>query len=153
MNKEAIDHLKTATRQDPDNPDAWYQLAAAYTHAGMKGEADLATAENYLLSGRASEAAYVAGRAARALPKGSPAQLRALDITSVVQANMQQKGGKKRLQTEDRASGDGSPTFRFENSYSPSWQHSSANDRLVVDPYATQQLPKNLQYLRGNDVP
>ena len=96
LNKEAIDHLKIATRLEPDNENAWYQLAAAYTHAGMNGEADLATAENYLLTGRAPEAAYVAGRAARALPKGSPAQLRAMDITAVVQANMSQRDRKRR---------------------------------------------------------
>ena len=152
LNKEAIEHLKTATRLDSQNADAWYQLAAAYTHAGMAGEADLATAENYLLSGRASEAAYVAGRAARVLPKGSPAQLRAMDITSVVQANMQQKGGKKRLQQQGDQATNGGPTFQFESN-GMSWQQSSANDRLVVDPHTTQQLPKNLQYLRGNDTP
>ena len=64
---------------------------------------------------------------------------------------MQQKGGKKRLQG-DPIPGDG-PTFRFESTDSTSWQRSSANDRLVVDPSTTQQLPKNLQYLRGNEVP
>ncbi len=147
MNKEAIEHLKIATRLDPDNSDSWYQLAAAYTHAGMNGEADLATAENYLLTGRASEAAYVAGRAARALPKGSPSQLRAMDITSVVQANMSQKG-RKGQQPQDQVN-QGNSTFRFESS-GTSWPQSSANDRLTVDPYSTQTLPENLQYLGGS---
>ena len=64
---------------------------------------------------------------------------------------MQQKGGKKRLQG-DSATSDG-PTFRFESSDSQSWQRSSANDRLVVDPSTQQQLPRNLQYLHGNELP
>jgi predicted Zn-dependent protease len=157
MNKQAIDHLKTATRLEPDNQDAWYQLAAAYTHAGMSGEADLATAENYLLTGRTSEAAYVAGRAARSLPKGSPAQLRAMDITSVVQANMSKKDRRRQLspleeaQAKARAqANDANRAFYFNPP--PTWQDQDINGtgpRLRSD---LPQVPDSMRY-HGAPVP
>ncbi len=141
MDKEAIEHLKTAARLDPNNADTWYQLAAAYTHTGQKGEADLATAENYLLTGRASEAAYVAGRAARNLPKGSPAQLRALDITSVIQANMNDKKGK-RLDLQNPDKPDAVEGFHFYSSGTPPFEQQQQQQ------YVPSQGPQTLWQMR-----
>lgn len=101
-NAEAIEHLEIATRRDRSNSFAWYQLALGYSRAGMFGMADLATAENYLLENRVPEAAHVARRAAKALPAGSPSQLRALDITSAIQGAMTERERKREEKRRER---------------------------------------------------
>jgi predicted Zn-dependent protease len=155
LNKEAIDHLKIATRLEPDNQEAWYQLAAAYTHAKMSGEADLATAENYLLTGRTSEAAYVAGRAARALPKGSPAQIRAMDITSVVQANMSKKDRRRQLGPLEQAQAEAkaqaaSANRQFYFEPTPAWQ---TQDVQGNGPQLRPDLPQTPDSMRYHGAP
>lgn len=77
---EAIKDLELATREDPDNSMAWYQLAIAYGRGGDIGKAALASAERFLLIGKLEEAYQQAQRAEAALPAGSPGALRAADI-------------------------------------------------------------------------
>ncbi|PWR23733.1 M48 family metalloprotease [Zavarzinia compransoris] len=77
---EAIKDLEIATREDPDNSMAWYQLAIAYGRQGDIGKAALASAERFLLTGKMEEAYQQAQRAEANLPVGSPGALRAADI-------------------------------------------------------------------------
>ncbi|HKJ73925.1 MAG TPA: hypothetical protein VKA19_07395, partial [Alphaproteobacteria bacterium] len=90
---------------------------------------------------RASEAAYVAGRAARNLPKGSPAQLRALDITSVIQANMNDKKGK-RLDLQDPDKPAAVEGFHFYSSGTPPFEQQQQQQ------YVPSQGPQTLWQMR-----
>ncbi|MCF4164508.1 M48 family metalloprotease [Zavarzinia compransoris] len=76
----AIRDLEIATREDPDNSMAWYQLAIAYGRQDNIGMAALASAERFMLTGKLEDAYQQAQRAEAALPVGSPGALRAADI-------------------------------------------------------------------------
>ncbi|WP_147385573.1 tetratricopeptide repeat protein [Oleomonas cavernae] len=77
---QAIQALEIATRDDPDNSMAWYQLAIAYGRRGDIGLAALASAERFLLTGKLDDAFQQAQRAEQLLPVGSPGALRAADV-------------------------------------------------------------------------
>lgn len=77
---DAIRDLEIATRTDPDNSMAWYQLAIAYGRQDNIGQAALASAERFLLIGKLEDAYQQAQRAEGLLPPGSPGALRAADI-------------------------------------------------------------------------
>jgi len=77
---QAIQALEIATRDDPDNSMAWYQLAIAYGRRGDIGLAALASAERFLLTGKLDDAFQQAQRAEQLLPAGSPGALRAADV-------------------------------------------------------------------------
>jgi predicted Zn-dependent protease len=77
---QAISALEIATRDDPDNSMAWYQLAIAYGRRGDIGLAALASAERFLLTGKLDDAFQQAQRAEQLLPAGSPGALRAADV-------------------------------------------------------------------------
>lgn len=79
----AIDDLRVGLLTEPRNPSAWRQLAIAYGRKGDMGEAALAQAEEALLTGRADEAVFHAGKAERLLPQGSRGWLQAQDIEQV----------------------------------------------------------------------
>ncbi|MEM9737034.1 MAG: tetratricopeptide repeat protein, partial [Pseudomonadota bacterium] len=81
--REALDVLQDARRDDMGDAAALRDLATAYSRAGDIGMATLATAERHALTGRNQEAVLQARRAERLLPNGSPAWLRAQDILSL----------------------------------------------------------------------
>lgn len=77
---EAERVLRAAVGKDRQNPFAWYQLGVVY---GMRGDfprAQLASAEQQVLSGNYRGAFANAGAAEAALPAGSPDWIRAQDI-------------------------------------------------------------------------
>jgi predicted Zn-dependent protease len=80
---EALEVLQNARRRDLGDAVALRALATAYSRADNQGMAALATAERYALAGSIKNATLHAGRAAAALPEGSPGWLRAQDILSL----------------------------------------------------------------------
>lgn len=77
---EAERVLRAAVGKDRQNPFAWYQLGVVY---GMRGDfprAQLASAEQQVLSGNFRGAFANAGAAEAALPTGTPDWIRAQDI-------------------------------------------------------------------------
>lgn len=92
MMTDAAENLRFATHQEPDNADAWLQLSTAYAHQDNQPLAEAALAEYSLLIGKYAEAIYHSDRAAKALPKGSPVELRMEDVR--VQAEQQRDKAK-----------------------------------------------------------
>lgn len=80
---DAVDNLRAGLLVEPRNAAAWRQLAVAHGRNGEMGEAAVAQAEEALLTGRADEAIYHAGKAKRLLPRGSRGWLQAQDIEHV----------------------------------------------------------------------
>lgn len=80
MMKDAAENLRFATHQEPDNAKSWLQLSTAYAHQENDPLAEAALAEYSLLIGKYAEAIYHSDRAAKALPKGSPVELRMEDV-------------------------------------------------------------------------
>ena len=77
---EAKGHLNKALQTEPDNHSAWRLLAIAHGRLGDEGMAAYAMAEQTLLEGKLSDAAYHAGKAERLLPRSGPIWLRIQDI-------------------------------------------------------------------------
>jgi predicted Zn-dependent protease len=90
----AIGHLRRSVRLDHDNAPAWRQLAIAHGRKGEMGESFLALAEEALLQDRKEDASRLAQRAQRQLTEGSPAWLRAEDLTKLAEAR--ERKSKKR---------------------------------------------------------
>ena len=78
--ESAIANLRAALQRNPRSAWVWRQMAVAYGRHGQLGMSSLAMAEAAFLRGEKSEARYHAGRAAKALPEGSPGRLQAADI-------------------------------------------------------------------------
>ncbi|MEM9422370.1 MAG: M48 family metalloprotease [Pseudomonadota bacterium] len=78
--REAIEVLKSALRQEPDNGFGWSELARAYAFEGEQGLANLAQAQAFFAGGNLPEAHRFATRAKDALPAGTPEHLQSLDI-------------------------------------------------------------------------
>ncbi len=93
---EALVILNNSRRLDPRLSSTWRWLAVAYGRNGDIGNAALATAERYILSGRRKDAVTQARRAEQALPAGSPGQLRAQDIIAIGSPEKRQKRPNKR---------------------------------------------------------
>ena len=79
--KKAIDNLIIAARAEPNYAEHWHFLGIAYGRGGQLAESSLALAESSLLRNEFVEAKYHAEKAKRGLAKGSPAFLRAADIS------------------------------------------------------------------------
>lgn len=77
---DAKTHLNKALQSEPDNHSAWRLLAIAHGRLGDEGMAAYAMAEQTLLEGKLSDAAYHAGKAERLLPRSGPIWLRIQDI-------------------------------------------------------------------------
>ncbi len=77
---EAEQVLRAAVGRDRENPFAWYQLGVVYGQRGDFPRAQLASAEQQVLSGNFHGAFANAGAAESALPTGSPDWIRAQDI-------------------------------------------------------------------------
>jgi predicted Zn-dependent protease len=80
---EAVTLLKSALQRDGEIPEAYAQLAMAYGRKGDLAEADLASAQAAVARGDVMTARQLAGRAKTRLPVGSPAWVRADDITNM----------------------------------------------------------------------
>jgi len=77
---EAEDVLRAAVGRDHRNPFAWYQLGVVYGQRGDIPRAQLASAEQQIMSG-SPRAALMSARAAEAgLPQGTPDWIRAQDV-------------------------------------------------------------------------
>ena len=85
---EAVTLLRNATQADPQLGSAWQQLAIGYARQDNIAMAELASANQYLVRGD-KQAAFHARRAMKLLPPGSPAWLRAQDITAVFDKQQQ----------------------------------------------------------------
>ena len=77
---DAKAQLTKALQSEPDNHSGWRLLSIAYGRQGDEGMAAYAMAEQTLLEGRLTDAAYHAGKAERLLPKSGPIWLRIQDI-------------------------------------------------------------------------
>lgn len=78
--QEAERVLKAAVARDRENPFAWYQLGVVYEANGDHARAQLASAEQQVMSLEMPRALRSAEAAEADLPKGSPDWLRAQDI-------------------------------------------------------------------------
>jgi predicted Zn-dependent protease len=86
---EAEQVLKGAVGRDRENPAAWYQLGIVYGARGDIPRAQLASAEQQIMSGRPREALLNAESAERALPSGSPDWIRAQDVALQARAELE----------------------------------------------------------------
>lgn len=77
---DAKANLNKALQSEPDNHGGWRLLAIAHGRLGEEGMAAYAMAEQTLLEGKLSDAAYHAGKAERLLPRSGPVWLRIQDI-------------------------------------------------------------------------
>lgn len=78
--KDAEGHLHAALAREPEDAMGWNLLGIAYGKNGDEGMASYAMAEEAILEGRGGDAAYLAGKAERLLPKTGPIWLRLQDI-------------------------------------------------------------------------
>ena len=79
--KKAIKNLTAAARAEPNYTPHWHFLGIAYGRDQQLAQSSLALAEASLLRGEFAEAKYHAEKAKRGLATGSPAFLRAEDIS------------------------------------------------------------------------
>ncbi len=77
---EAEQVLRAAVGRDRENPFAWYQLGVVYGTRGDIPRAQLASAEQQIMSGNPRAAMSNARAAEQSLPTGSPDWLRAQDV-------------------------------------------------------------------------
>lgn len=80
---EARGILQRAYARDPRDPRMLRALAVAHAKSGQPGPAAVVTAERYALQGNFRQAAVLAERAQRLLPRGTPGWLKADDILAV----------------------------------------------------------------------
>jgi predicted Zn-dependent protease len=80
---EAVPILRSAIQRDDDIPGAFTQLGMAYGLTGNLAEADLASAQAAAARGDIGTARQLASRAKTRFPVGSPAWVRADDITNL----------------------------------------------------------------------
>ncbi|MFC3050944.1 M48 family metalloprotease [Kordiimonas pumila] len=100
MMEKAIPILEDATRIDPGNTFAWFNLAKAYSWIGQDAKASLATAERFFSAGVPPQAMMHARRAMEGFKPGTPEHLRAQDIFFVSQEateRMERQRGRQRL--------------------------------------------------------
>jgi predicted Zn-dependent protease len=86
---EAEQVLKAAVGRDRENPAAWYQLGVVYGARGDIPRAQLASAEQQIMSGLPREALHSAESAERGLPSGSPDWIRAQDVAMQARAELE----------------------------------------------------------------
>jgi predicted Zn-dependent protease len=80
--EEAVTLLETASRREPESPEAFDQMALAYGRKGDLARADLASAQASFARGDLQTARALAGRAKSRFPVGSPGWVRADDIAT-----------------------------------------------------------------------
>ena len=87
--EEAERVLRASVARDRENPVAWYQLGMVYGAKGDIPRAQLASAEQQMMSDRPREALHNAESAERSLPQGSPDWLRAQDVAMQARAELE----------------------------------------------------------------
>jgi predicted Zn-dependent protease len=92
---EAETVLRAAVARDRENPFAWYELGMVYGGKGDMPRAQLASAEQQIMSGNAAQALRSASSAAVGLSQGSPDWLRAQDISMQARAQLERKKDRK----------------------------------------------------------
>jgi len=95
MLTEAQQLLSLATHQEPQNLTAWRLMSVAYGREGDEGMAAYAMAEQALLERRDTDAAFLAGKAERLLPKTGTVWLRIQDIKEQASINTPDDKRKK----------------------------------------------------------
>jgi predicted Zn-dependent protease len=92
---EAETVLRAAVARDRENPFAWYELGLVYGAKGDIPRAQLASAEQQIMSDSPAQALRSANAAQAGLPKGSPDWIRAQDISMNARAQLERgKRGK-----------------------------------------------------------
>jgi predicted Zn-dependent protease len=80
LTREAVALLQRVVTKDPDQPEAFSQLAMAYGRTGALAEADLASAQAAVARGDVQTGRLLAARAKTRFPVGSPGWIKADDI-------------------------------------------------------------------------
>jgi len=88
---EAEQVLRASVARDRENPFAWYQLGVVYAQRGDIPRAQLASAEQQIMSSRPREALRNAQAAQQALPTGTPDWIRAQDVTLQARAQLERE--------------------------------------------------------------
>ncbi len=88
---EAETVLRAAVARDRENPFAWYELGMVYGAKGDIPRAQLASAEQQIMSDSPAEALRSANAAEASLPKGSSDWIRAQDISMEARAQLERK--------------------------------------------------------------
>lgn len=86
---EAETVLRAAVARDRENPFAWYELGMVYGAKGDIPRAQLASAEQQIMSDNPAEAFRSANAAEASLPKGSSDWIRAQDISMEARAQLE----------------------------------------------------------------
>jgi predicted Zn-dependent protease len=92
---EAETVLRAAVSRDRENPFAWYELGLVYGAKGDIARANLASAEQQIMSDNPQQALRSALTAEAALPQNSPDWLRAQDISMQARAQLERKNDRK----------------------------------------------------------
>jgi predicted Zn-dependent protease len=92
---EAETVLRAAVAKDQENPFAWYELGMVYGARGDIPRAQLASAEQQIMSDSPAEALRSARAAEAGLPKGSPDWIRAQDISMNARAQLERGKDRK----------------------------------------------------------
>jgi predicted Zn-dependent protease len=88
---EAEQVLRAAVARDRENPFAWYQLGMVYAATGDLPRAQLASAEQQIMSGRPREALQNAESAEQNLLRGSTDWIRAGDVALQARAELERE--------------------------------------------------------------
>lgn len=89
---EAINVLAAATRIEPNNATAWFELSQAYDRKGDEGMARLASAELRFAVGDFAGARSFAERAKERLSRETPSWRRAADIATIAETRVRAGG-------------------------------------------------------------
>jgi len=81
--------LRAAVARDRENPFAWYELGMVYGARGDIPRAQLASAEQQIMSDSPAEALRSANSALGGLAKGTPDWIRAQDISMQARAQLE----------------------------------------------------------------
>jgi len=88
---EAEQVLRASVSRDRENPFAWYQLGVVYAQRGDIPRAQLASAEQQIMTSRPREALRNAQAAEQALPTGTPDWIRAQDVALQARAQLERE--------------------------------------------------------------
>ena len=88
---EAERVLRAAVGRDRENPFAWYQLGVVYGQRGDMPRAQLASAEQQVMSGNPRAALQSANSAGRGLPTGSADWIRSQDVALQARAQIERE--------------------------------------------------------------
>ncbi len=92
---EAEQVLRGAVGRDRENPSAWYQLGIVYNSRGDLPRAQLASAEQQIMSGQPREALRNAEAAEHSLPPGTPDWIRAQDVAMQARAELERERDRR----------------------------------------------------------